>query len=142
MNTFGDRFKSLRLTLGYTQDELINKFNKEYNYTLTKSAISQYENNKRFPEINALKYFSSFFKVSIDYLLCANEDIIQETSSIYISTKESTKNVELQELINSVKENINFNPKIKLNGNTLTDSSKQLIKNCLDVTIELAKKNQ
>lgn len=69
MPTFGERFKSLRLEKNMKQEELINDFNAKYHYNFSKSAVSQYENNKRIPEIQALNDFSNYFNVSVDYLL-------------------------------------------------------------------------
>ena len=61
MPTFGERFKQLRLMKNYTQEELVNDFNQKYHYNLGKSAISQYENDKRIPEINVLINFANYF---------------------------------------------------------------------------------
>lgn len=72
--TFGQRFKELRIQKGLKQQELVDDFNKIYGYTFTKSAISQYENDKRKPETEALRDFALYFNVSLDYLLCINED--------------------------------------------------------------------
>jgi transcriptional regulator with XRE-family HTH domain len=69
MATFGQRFKMLRNEKGLKQSEVLDKFNKKYNYAFTKSAVSQYENDKRIPEIDALKNFADFFNVSVDFLL-------------------------------------------------------------------------
>lgn len=69
MPTFGERFKKLRTEKGLKQEELINEFNKVFHFSFTKSAISQYENDKRIPEIQALSAFSDYFNVSVDYLL-------------------------------------------------------------------------
>lgn len=69
MSSFGERFKELRLEKQLTQQELADNINKIYNLTFGKSAVSQYENNKRTPEIYALEKFADFFNVSIDYLL-------------------------------------------------------------------------
>lgn len=63
------KFKKLRQKLGLTQEELRQRFNTKYNRTYTAAAISQFENGKRTPETSALKDFSDFFGVSIDYLL-------------------------------------------------------------------------
>lgn len=72
--SFGDRFKELRLKKGLKQQELVDDFNNIYNHTFTKSSISQYENNKRIPETEALKNFSLYFDVSVDYLLGVSND--------------------------------------------------------------------
>lgn len=73
MATFGERFKYLRLERDITQEGLINEFNKKYNYSFSKAAVSQYENDKRIPEIDALMAFASFFDVTLDYLLGRSE---------------------------------------------------------------------
>ena len=59
---------------GLTQDELVENFNKKYNTRFNKSTISQYENNKRKPEVNILENWADFFDVSIDYLLGRNDE--------------------------------------------------------------------
>lgn len=92
MPTFGERFKELRLYHHLTQQELVDKVNDKYNLTFGKSAISQYENDKRIPEIAALEKFADFFCVSIDYLLGKSkikkaEDYIKKDSKHYISTE-------------------------------------------------------
>lgn len=63
MATFGERFKNLRKEKGLTQPELAKIFH------TTKSSISKYENNKSLPEVETLKEYADYFKVSIDYLL-------------------------------------------------------------------------
>lgn len=60
MATFGERFKFLRTEMNLTQDELVEKFNKVYLTSFNKSTISQYENNKRKPEINVLENWADF----------------------------------------------------------------------------------
>ncbi|WP_352408069.1 helix-turn-helix domain-containing protein [Acetoanaerobium noterae] len=74
MNKFGNIFKSLREEKGLTQQELVDLFNNQYHYKFGKSAISQYENNKRIPEVEVLQKWAEFFQVGLDYLL-GNSDI-------------------------------------------------------------------
>ncbi|MBN1045516.1 MULTISPECIES: helix-turn-helix domain-containing protein [unclassified Clostridium] len=69
MPTFGERFKQLRIEKNLKQEELINDFNKKFHFSFTKSAVSQYENDKRIPEIQALNAFADYFHVPVDYLL-------------------------------------------------------------------------
>lgn len=69
MPTFGERFKQLRNEKKLTGEELIDEFNKTFHFSFTKSAISQYENDKRIPEIQALSAFADYFGVSMDYIL-------------------------------------------------------------------------
>lgn len=74
MKTFGNRFKELRKDKKLTQDELAKQFNKQFNTTFNKSTISQYENDRRKPEINILENWADFFDVSVDYLLCRADE--------------------------------------------------------------------
>lgn len=72
--TFGKRFETLRREKGMTQQEISEDFNKKFNYSFNKSSISQYENNLRKPEIEALEKWAVYFDVSIDYLLCKTDE--------------------------------------------------------------------
>nr|WP_236887787.1 helix-turn-helix transcriptional regulator [Clostridioides mangenotii] len=74
VTTFGKRFKGLREKRNLTQEELVNMFNEKYYTSFNKSTISQYENDKRKPEINVLENWADFFNVSIDYLLGRTEE--------------------------------------------------------------------
>lgn len=69
MSTFGYRFKTLRKEKDLTQRELVEDFNRKYNYDFNRPAISNYEHNRRIPETEALKAFADYFNVSVDYLL-------------------------------------------------------------------------
>lgn len=69
MSDFNAKFKELRKQKNLTQQDLANEFNEKYGYNFTKASISQYENGKVMPELNALKDFSKYFEVSLDYLL-------------------------------------------------------------------------
>lgn len=69
MNSFGVRFRKLRNNMDMTQQQLVDDFNKAFHYSITRSAISQYESDKRIPEISLLNDFAKYFGVSVDYLL-------------------------------------------------------------------------
>jgi transcriptional regulator with XRE-family HTH domain len=60
---FQDRLKNERKRAGLTQDEFGKKF------SLSKQAISSYENGISYPNPDTLKAFANFFDVSVDYLL-------------------------------------------------------------------------
>lgn len=67
---FGSRFKSLRISMGLTQEELVSAFKlKNPNYKASGASISQYENGKRIPEVPDLIAWANFFDVTTDYLL-------------------------------------------------------------------------
>lgn len=88
-STFGKRFKMLRLEKDLKQQELIDDFNKKYHYGFTKSAVSQYENDKRIPEIEALNAFANYFNVSVDFLLGRTDTrIITNENSASVTEEE------------------------------------------------------
>ena len=63
MVDFGNTLKQLRLEAGYTQQQLADKL------CVTKSVISYYELQERYPSPEVLIKLSSIFHVSTDYLL-------------------------------------------------------------------------
>lgn len=64
MQTFGKRLKQLREEKGMTGQELGKILN------VSKVAISNWENDNRFPDKETLIKIADFFNVSLDYLLC------------------------------------------------------------------------
>ena len=65
--TLGEKLKKLRADKGLTQEELAEKL------YVTRTAISKWESNRGYPNIDALKAISKFFSVSVDELLSSNE---------------------------------------------------------------------
>lgn len=63
MESFPQRLRKLREEHGMLQRELAEKLN------LSRVAITQYENGKRFPELETLQKIADLFGVSVDYLL-------------------------------------------------------------------------
>ena len=65
--TFGETVKKLRTDNGLTQDELAEKI------YVTRTAISKWESDRGFPNIESLKAISKYFSVSLDELLSGEE---------------------------------------------------------------------
>lgn len=63
----GDRIRDLRETNNIKQKEMATIFGVE------NSTWSQYETNKRVPDLETIKKLSEYFKVSTDYLLSTTE---------------------------------------------------------------------
>lgn len=63
MVDFGATLKRLRLEAGYTQQQLADKLR------VTKSVVSYYELQERYPSPEILIKLASIFHVSTDYLL-------------------------------------------------------------------------
>lgn len=91
MTTFGTRFKNLRIEKDMTQDTLVKIFNDKYHTTFNKSTISQYENDKRKPEVNILENWADFFGVSVDYLLCRTNIRNYEEYTVAAHTDDRTQ---------------------------------------------------
>ena len=67
MTSFGNRIKSLRNEQGLTQVQLADKLG------VSKSTISMYENENRYPEFEAMENIADFFNVDMDYLYCKSD---------------------------------------------------------------------
>lgn len=65
--TFGEKIKKLRTDKSLTQDELAEKL------YVTRTAISKWESDKGYPNIDSLKQIAKFFSVTIDELLSSGE---------------------------------------------------------------------
>lgn len=65
---FKERLRYLRKEKGWTQGELASLLN--YGYT----AISNYESGRNEPSIKDLKKIAKVFNVSMDYLICVNDE--------------------------------------------------------------------
>ena len=63
MVDFGSRLKKLRLQEGLTQQQLADRLG------VTKSVVSYYELQERYPSPEVLTKLASIFRVSTDYLL-------------------------------------------------------------------------
>lgn len=61
--TLGEKIKNLRLERGYDQKELANLLN------INSSSISNWETNRRSPDLKTLVELADFFGVTTDFLL-------------------------------------------------------------------------
>jgi len=127
MSSFGERFRQLRLQKGMTQQELIDEFNKKYDYSFGKTTISQYENNKRIPEITTLQKLSEYFSVSIDYLL-GMTDYPYITSRLL---REDNTNQDIESIKNAYE---NLKSKITLD-NSLSVQDKETLIGLINVSL-------
>jgi len=138
LNTFGERFKSIRLSKQMTQEQIANEFNGLYGYAFTKTTISQYENNKRVPEMSAVKNLVEYFNVSLDYLLCNDIHVIKELDQGYYMHNDS-QFIELEKIAALIKSLASEN-KILLNNKGLSDEQRKIISNGIDIICGLVKK--
>ncbi|MBU3101691.1 MULTISPECIES: helix-turn-helix domain-containing protein [Clostridium] len=138
MNTFGERFKSIRLSKKLTQQQIANEFNKRYGYAFTKTTISQYENNKRVPEMNAIRNFVKYFNVSLDYLLCNDIHVVKELGQKYNMLNDS-EFIELEKIATLIK-NLAEDGKILLNNIEINAKQRRTLINGIDIIYGLVKR--
>lgn len=137
MNTFGERFKSIRLSKNLTQEQLVDEINRRYGYAFTKTTISQYENNKRIPEMNAIRCFAEYFNISLDYLLCNDIHVVKGLEQVdYMHT--DSKFIELEKIATLIK-NLAEDKKIILNDKELNIEQRKIISNGIDIICGLVK---
>lgn len=65
--TFGEKLKKLRSEANLTQDELSEKL------FVTRTAVSKWESDRGYPNIESLKAIAKFFGITIDELLSSDE---------------------------------------------------------------------
>ena len=71
-NSFSLKLKELRQKNNLTQDQLADELNTRYHLNESKATISQFEHNKRIPDLDRLINIVYHFQVSLDYL-CSNK---------------------------------------------------------------------
>jgi transcriptional regulator with XRE-family HTH domain len=138
LNAFGERFKSIRLSKNLTQEQLVDEVNGRYGYAFTKTTISQYENNKRIPEMKAIMSFAEYFNVSIDYLLRNDIHVVKELAQEDYMHNDS-KFIELEKIAALIK-SLAAEEKILLNNKGLNYEQRKIISNGIDIIFGLAKK--
>ena len=87
-NIFYSKLKSLRQANHLTQEQLANELNLRYHLNESKATISQFENNKRIPDLDRLINIADYFHVSLDFLCCsANKakDLEEVTNKSFFS---------------------------------------------------------
>ena len=92
MVNFGEKLKELRLQAGLTQKELGEQIK------VTKSVISYYELQERYPSPEILLKLADVFNVSVDYLLGR-----ENKQSLDISNLDADEIQFLQHMINVLK---------------------------------------
>lgn len=87
-NIFYSKLKSLRQANHLTQEQLANELNLRYHLNESKATISQFENNKRIPDLDRLINIADYFHISLDFLCCsANKakDLEEVTNKSFFS---------------------------------------------------------
>ncbi len=85
-NSFSLKLKNLRQKNNLTQEQLANELNTRYHLNESKATISQFEHNKRIPDLDRLINIADYFQVSLDYLCCDvnKANIAEEDNNISV----------------------------------------------------------
>jgi transcriptional regulator with XRE-family HTH domain len=135
MDTFGQRLKFLRETMGIKQKALAEAMHLD-----EAAAISKYENDQREPDLAGLRIASAFGSVSLDWLICGfvNKNACKYFHEVCIDNDYDAETVAKK--LNVTREFIIavFEGKISPNGDFLIKAADLLCrnvpvqKNCLD----------
>ena len=122
---FSQRLRELRKERGLLQKNIAEVLN------ITRAAITQYENDYRFPDQQMLMKIADFYEVTLDYLLGRTDfrDINNPTPIYEFNIKD-------------IEESINFildQEDITLDGETLSYESKLILESSIHNGIKLAR---
>ena len=93
MINFGSRLHALRISRGWTQEELADQLR------LTKSVISAYETSLRYPSYDILIRICSIFGVTSDYMLG-----IQKQSTLDITGLSEKNEMLVRQIVDALRE--------------------------------------
>lgn len=79
--TYGEVLRELRIFHGYKQKEISDHLN------ITSQAYSNYENNKRTPDIETMRKIAAFYHLSLDQLISYRNTTLLQESGNYGSKK-------------------------------------------------------
>lgn len=71
MNNFGEKLKMLREQTDITQEEVSQKVN------VTRQSVSNWENNKNYPDLTTLVTLSQLYNISLDDLLKDENNVVK-----------------------------------------------------------------
>lgn len=119
MSTFSKRLKSLRKDRRLTQKQLGELL------FVDDTSISKYENEKAMPENELLQRIADFFSVSVDYLLCRDENPNTISSPETLSKKEK---LDIEKEALQMIENIDKAKVVEFCGNPADDEDKEFLR--------------
>ena len=119
MSTFSKRLKSLRKDRRLTQKQLGELL------FVDDTSISKYENEKAMPENELLQRIADFFSVSVDYLLCRDENPNTISSPETLSEKEK---LDIEKEALQMIENIDKAKVVEFCGNPADDEDKEFLR--------------
>lgn len=85
MESIGKKIKKLRNEKGMTQKELADKLN------VSRSSITNWENERNYPDIQLIVMLSDLFEISLDNFLKGDREVIKKITSDTKVRKKQTK---------------------------------------------------
>jgi transcriptional regulator with XRE-family HTH domain len=106
MVLIGERLKSLRGSQSMTQEQLAEVLN------VSPQAVSRWENNTTYPDINLLPTMAMYFNVSVDYLLGMDEiQSAEEMVDIYTQVHHHVNTGDISKAIKILRDALRTYPK-------------------------------
>lgn len=126
---FANRLKQLRKEHNLTQEELARKISK------TRSTIAGYETERKEPDYETLILLANFFNVPLDYLLGRNNNKSLSSDKKELTPEEKYPEVhDVEEAMKIILEQ----PGLMLNGSILSDESKIILANAIQMGLRTA----
>lgn len=133
MKSFARRFKELRESHGYTQDELAEKLG------IQRPTIAGYESTEknRIPREETLHKIADLFNTSIDYLMGRTNDPSPSKNPYYALTDKDERDIakDLERMMNDLESN----EAMAFHGEPMDDETRELIRISLENSMRLAK---
>ena len=134
MVTFGERLKKLRIQNNMTQSNLAKALK------VSPSRIGMYESGRRNPDTSMLNILSDFFNVSVDYLMgrtnIKNFTSDDELKRLIMQSNINDTDNDIRSSLISMKEKLSNSNEIFVDGNTLSDSHKNMLLSAINVILE------
>ena len=86
----GDKLKNARLDQGLTQENLAERLN------VSRQTISNWENNRSFPDIISILHLSDIYSISLDELLKGDQKVmrhLEESTNLVKSRQKLSKKI-------------------------------------------------
>lgn len=131
---FGDRLKQLRTNKKLSQKELAILLK------VSPSTIGMYEQNRRDPDTETIRFLADYFEVSIDYLLCRTNDL-----NGFVESKLDKDNIfykSFEEIFDVIKTKLYENGVIKDKNNIPPELMEKILKHGVDAASEIVKARQ
>lgn len=105
-NSIGEKLKKIRLDNNMSMDKLAKSFNNKYDSKVSKSMISNWENNKNVISAKNLSLYADYFDIPMSYILNKDRETLdfKLLKRIYEVSKKYSKYYKMKSIKNSENE--------------------------------------